>query len=222
MAYSRIARLRKEHTTSDVGIVGCAARDNRRQSHIFLQITRSGNLTLLEYFAACEMNREYNFSAQSEMDQYFLRNPTKIRQLIRAGGVLPSDRVVELGAGIGSVARHFPTCKSLTLLDLDSEVVQILHYQFPDARVIRADAVAALPALEFDVIFTNLPFFLTVPILGVLGNMTFRTAIMSVRGDEELELPPTLRAEDVGILDEDDFFPRQPFKSKVIRVVRKT
>jgi energy-coupling factor transporter ATP-binding protein EcfA2 len=179
------------------------------------------HLTLLEYFAACEMNREYSFVAQSEMDQYFLRNPKKIHQLVQAAGIRAGDRVVEVGAGIGSVARQLPDSRSLTLVDLDSELADILRFQFPKAQVIQGDAVGVLQSEEFDVVISNLPFFLTTDILDVPAKVPFRVAVMSVRADEELSRATArLKIENVLNLDEEDFFPRQPFKSRVVRVLR--
>ena len=177
------------------------------------------HLTLLEYFAQCEMSREYSFRAQSDMDQYFLRSQLKIRGLMQAAKVGPGDSLVELGAGIGSVARHVPPGVRLTLLDLDPDLIRILRFQFPDATVMQADAVASLPRLEFDVLLSNLPFFLTDAILNVLAGKAFRVAVLSVRDDDPPKIPPGLHAETLMVLDEDDFFPRQPFKSRLLVVV---
>lgn len=175
------------------------------------------HLSLLEYFASCEMNREYNFVAQSEMDQHFLRNPSKIKQMIDAAQIKQTDRVLELGAGIGTVARHIPSCKKLILLELDKDLSRILRYQFPEAEILQADAVKTLPLLEFDIVLSDLPFFLTKEILSILKDKTFRCAVMSVRGDEDLsEFSQSFEIALVEILERVDFFPRQPFESKVV------
>lgn len=186
-----------------------------RQDH---QISFS-HLSLLEYFAACEMSREYNFSAQAEMDQYFLRNIEKIRLILNAAAITTDTHVVEVGAGIGSVAKHLPPSKSLTLIDLDPDLIKILRYQFPRATVLETDAVAAVRSLSFDILVSNLPFFLTEQILSGLCNVSFRRAVMSVHVDDEFgRFDNQLTISVLGVLNEDDFFPRQPFKSKLILV----
>jgi hypothetical protein len=175
------------------------------------------HLSLLEYFASCEMNREYNFVAQSEMDQHFLRNPQKITKMISAADIQQGESVLELGAGIGSVARHFPHCEKLVLLELDKDLGRILRYQFPEAVILGTDAVKTLPSLEFDVVFSDLPFFLTRSIISILKNKDFRCAVMSIRGDEDLtEFASFFDIKSVEMLEEGDFFPRQPFISKVV------
>ena len=177
------------------------------------------HLSLLEYFAECEMRREFNFTAQTQMDQYFLRNPQKIQLIVSAAAIRTDDRVIELGAGIGSVAKHFPPSASLHLVDLDADLAKILRFQFPNAVVMQCDAADALTKLPCDVVISNLPFFLTAKILQVLKRKSFRCAIMSVRCDEDLA---TYCADfeliELGTLDEEDFFPRQPFKSRLIQL----
>jgi 16S rRNA A1518/A1519 N6-dimethyltransferase RsmA/KsgA/DIM1 with predicted DNA glycosylase/AP lyase activity len=154
------------------------------------------------------------------MEQHFLRSPEKIRAVVAAAGVRPQDRVVELGAGIGSIARRLPRCRALTLVDLDSALARDLAVAFPRARVIRADAVTTLPTLQFDVVLTNLPHSLTAPIINVIAGLPFRVAVLAVRAGEPLAIPPALRATEVAVLEESDFEPPQPFASQAIRVVR--
>ena len=154
------------------------------------------------------------------MEQHFLRNRTKIKALLGAAAVRPDERVVELGAGIGSVARHIPPCRSLTLVELDPALARDLAAAFPYGQVIQADAVVTLPALTFDVLLTNLPHYLTPAALEILAAMPFRVAVLAVRADVELAVPPVLRATEVVPLHATDFTPTQPFASRVIRVVR--
>ena len=195
----------------------------RRGADYLLSFT---HLTLLEYMAECEMSREFSFQPKAAMDQYFLRNMAKIRVLLGAAAIAPGDAVVEVGAGIGSVARHFPACASLTLVDLDPDLVRILRFQLRSARVLEADALAVLRDGTFDVVISNLPFFLTEGILEILGdkarNHSFKRAVMSVHNDDvfgpERPYYAALHIRELCVLQEDDFFPRQPFLSKLILV----
>ena len=195
----------------------------RRGADYLLSFT---HLTLLEYMAECEMSREFSFQPKAAMDQYFLRNMAKIRVLLGAAAIAPGDAVVEVGAGIGSVARHFPACASLTLVDLDPDLVRILRFQLRSARVLEADALAVLRDGTFDVVVSNLPFFLTEGILEILGDKarhhSFKRAVMSVHNDDvfgpERPYHAALHIRELCVLQEDDFFPRQPFLSKLILV----
>lgn len=57
----------------------------------------------------------------------------KLSILVQAAEVRPTDHVVEVGAGIGTVARALPPCAGLTLLELDSRFSDILHTDVPNA-----------------------------------------------------------------------------------------
>lgn len=152
-------------------------------------------------------------------DQHFLRNPEKINLLIREAHLNPEDTVLEIGAGIGSVARHLPNVERLILLDLDRELVRTLRFQFPDAEVIQGDVVQILPDLDFDVVFSNLPFFLSEKVIRVLSRKTFRCGFVSVKSDFDFgDFTSALNIQEIMTLNGEDFFPRQPFKSKVIRI----
>lgn len=177
------------------------------------------HMTLQEYFAECEMSREYSFAASSTMDQYFLRNPEKISLILKAADIGTEDHLIEVGAGIGSVAKHFPPSGSLHLVELDPELVRILRYQFPDTPVLECDALEALRGLPCDVLVSNLPFFLTKGVLDILTTKSFKRAVMSVHCEDDLrDYAKLLRIQTLTVLDEEDFFPRQPFASKLVLV----
>lgn len=176
-------------------------------------------LTLLEYFADREMIREYSFKASPAMDQHYLRNPEKIQAILSAAGITTSDRLMEVGAGIGIVARHFPPSKSLTLVDRDSNLVRILRRQFPQACVLEKDALEALRELPCDILVSNLPFFLTGSILDILADISFKRAVLSVHANDDFSaFEGKLKIETLATLDEEDFFPRKPFQSRLIKV----
>lgn len=186
----------------------------RRDHHVaFL------HMTLLEYFAQCEMSREYHFTASVQMDQHFLRNPDKIACILKAAAITPQDHVIEVGAGIGSVAKHFPPSQSLHLVDLDPGLARILRHQFPGTPILERDALEVLRELPCDVLVSNLPFFLTPGVLEILATGTFQRAVLSVHADDDFTpYEGTLSIQFLCTLEEQDFFPRQPFQSKLILV----
>ena len=160
------------------------------------------------------------------MDQYFLRDSAKIELMVRSARVLPGDRVVELGAGIGSVARHIPKTRSLSLVELDEQLATILRNDFADrveATVFCEDAIEWVSEHEFEVLFSNLPFFLTEDLLCQLADKRFRVAVMSVRQSDSLqEWEEKFRISEVEVIEGSDFFPPQPFASKVVRITLRT
>ena len=93
--------------------------------------------------------------ARPELDQYFLCDPQKIDVLIQAAGIVITDDVIEIGAGIGTVAGHLPPSRSLTVVELDARFTEILKKNVPQARVIQGDALTVITRLQCDVLISN-------------------------------------------------------------------
>ncbi len=161
------------------------------------------------------------------MEQHFLTAEAKLGALIRAARIRPGDRVLELGSGGGTVAaalkRHAPPC-TLTLVELEPHLAGALRAAFPDATVLQEDALDVLARAEADIILSNLPHALTGAMLTRLNRKTFRRAVVAVHERDDVELSAhkaeTLSLEPLLTLDEGDFTPPQPFKSKLMLVTR--
>lgn len=166
-----------------------------------------------------------------DLDQHFLCNPAKISQLIGAADIREGDRVVELGAGVGTVAAQVPEEASLTLVELDPTLCARLRERFAkrgNVRVAQGDALEFLARAREgkgepapDVIISNLPAELTPRVLDALEGLDFRVAVVATRQGEDLaSWEDRLHIERVATLEPDDFSPRQPFASEVVRITR--
>ena len=156
------------------------------------------------------------------MKQYFLTNAEKLEVLALAAGIIPGDRVLELGAGSGTVATILPPCK-LTLVELEPRLARSLKIQFPNAEVLQEDALVVLERLQADVILSNLPHALTTDILKILSRKTFKQALVAVHAEDDVAalsrlLAGRYRLESVLTLEKADFTPTQPFRSLVLKV----
>ena len=161
--------------------------------------------------------------ADASKEQYFLTNPDKLRQLVDAADIRPSDRVVELGAGVGTVARALPSVASLTLVEMDGRLVVALRRNVPNATIICADGVALIQdgALPCDVLLCNLPTDVTNSLIPTLPGLNFRTAVLSVGSLCELDRARgTLSYSIITTITDDDFTPPQPGRSTLVRVER--
>ena len=163
-----------------------------------------------------------------DMDQYYLQDLNKIAIIVDAAGVLKSDVVLEVGAGVGSVAKHYPPC-SLTLVDLDSNMVKILSHEFaerPEVEVVEQDGLEILRERAFDVLISHLPFYLTEGILAILVEKVetspiipvFKRAIVCVHNEDVLKDFACLSISTLCVLDKEDFLPHQPYLSKAILI----
>ena len=157
------------------------------------------------------------------IEQHFLTDPAKLAALALAAQIGPTDRVLELGSGAGTVAAALPPCE-LTLVELEPYLAKALS-RFPHATVLQADALAVLRRLGADIILSNLPHTLTPHVLELLSYKTFRRALVAVHEQDDLselanaargrlELTPLL------ILENRDFTPPQPFRSRLLQVTR--
>ena len=92
-----------------------------------------------------------------------------------------------------------------------------------EATVFCEDAIEWVSEHEFEVLFSNLPFFLTEDLLCQLADKRFRVAVMSVRQSDSLqEWEEKFRISEVEVIEGSDFFPPQPFASKVVRITLRT
>src|SRR5690349_6191256 len=93
-------------------------------------------------------DREIAANADPEFQQHFLVSEDKLAKLISTAGIRPTDDVLEVGAGIGTVPREFPKSRSLTLVELDDRLTGALvdaDLQLPVPRELPAAAVVHAP-----------------------------------------------------------------------------
>lgn len=164
---------------------------------------------------------ELNLQTNPDLDQHFLSNPAKLTLLIEAAGIQPTDHVVEVGAGIGTVAECVPTCQSLTVIEYDANLTPHLRRRVPHAHVIEGDALAILPTLPCDILLSNLPSRLTPAVVALLSMLNFRVALVTTPSIEKLALlKDSFALESVAELEPDDFRPRQDTRVEIVKIRR--
>ncbi|MGH3870564.1 MAG: rRNA adenine N-6-methyltransferase family protein [Pseudonocardiaceae bacterium] len=164
---------------------------------------------------------ELSIQTNSELDQHFLSDPAKLALLIEAAGIQPADHVLEVGAGIGTVAECVPACQSLTVIECDVNLISHLSKRVPHAQVVQGDALSILPTVRCDVLLSNLPSRLTPTLVGMLPSLNFRVAIVTVPSIGELaSLEGAFMLEAVTVLEPHDFWPQQAGRVAVARITR--
>ncbi len=165
-------------------------------------------------------DREMAASADPEFEQHFLVSSEKLSKLISAAGIRPTDNVLEVGAGIGTVARELPRSRSLTLVELDSRLLGFLRQNVPHANVVQGDALKIVSSMSFDVLIGNLPNRVTESLLRVMPGLSFRTAVLAVGESTDLgQLGTGFSWSEVTRISGDDFLPPQLGVSRIVRVV---
>jgi 16S rRNA A1518/A1519 N6-dimethyltransferase RsmA/KsgA/DIM1 with predicted DNA glycosylase/AP lyase activity len=167
-----------------------------------------------------ESDREIGAHADPQLGQYFLVSPEKLSKLIAAADIRPTDNVVELGAGIGTVARELPRSRSLTLVEFDTRLIEFIRQNVPHANVLQGNALEIVRELSFDVLIGNLPHRVTESLLEIMHGLSFRTAVLAVSESTDLDhLGSEFSWSEVTRITGDDFLPPQPVVSRVVRVV---
>ncbi|HFE46220.1 MAG TPA: ribosomal RNA small subunit methyltransferase A [Nannocystis exedens] len=128
--------------------------------------------------SAPELLRRYGLSARHSWGQNFLHDPTVHRSIAAATGARPGRRVIEIGAGLGSLTWPLiETGAEIWGIERDRDLCQVLRAElgeYSNFKLIEADAVhfdyaaAAAGCEEPPTIVGNLPYQLTGPLLFAL------------------------------------------------------
>jgi Ribosomal RNA adenine dimethylase len=168
-------------------------------------------------------DRQISAHADPKLEQHFLVSAEKLSKLIAAAGIRPADNVLEVGAGIGTVARKLPESNSLIVVELDKRLIETLRGNVPHAKVMQGDALEIIQNVLFDVLISNLPDTVTESLIGLLPGLSFRTAILAVGESTDLDqLGRVFSWSEVTRISGDDFLPPQPSVSRIVKIVPKT
>jgi 16S rRNA (adenine1518-N6/adenine1519-N6)-dimethyltransferase len=118
---------------------------------------------------------EYGLAPSRARGQNFVVDPNTVRRIARLAGVGPGDRVVEIGAGLGSLTLALAeTGASVTAIEVDSGLVPALRsvVEPVGVRVVEGDALrldwAALLGAQEWVLVANLPYNVATPLVADL------------------------------------------------------
>jgi 16S rRNA (adenine1518-N6/adenine1519-N6)-dimethyltransferase len=116
---------------------------------------------------------EHGLRPSRRRGQHFLADPNTARRIVRLAGVDAGDRVLEIGAGLGSLtlALRERECAVLAL-ELDRKLVTVLEREVADDADVRVVAGDAL-TVDFDALLgagpwscvSNLPYNVATPVV---------------------------------------------------------
>ena len=127
--------------------------------------------------AVRELLASRGLAPRRELGQNFVADPNTVRRIAHAAAVGPGDRVVEIGAGLGSLTLALAeTGAAVTAVEVDRGVAAVLREvvaEVPSIAVVEADAMA----LDWDellaghvgwVLVANLPYNVATPLVADL------------------------------------------------------
>ncbi|WP_340026523.1 23S ribosomal RNA methyltransferase Erm [Paenibacillus sp. FSL K6-1096] len=177
-----------------------------------------------------------NFTAQ-----HLLHNPATIKKLIGIARLQPTDTVLEIGPGKGSLT--FPLAersRKVIAVEIDAGFVQTLRAKatgYPHIRIVHGDIRRVrLPAEPFSVV-SNIPFSITTDILdkllGTEGSMLQSGVLIVEQGaarrfTQNTYLEPRLlrwsmyfRLEMIAVIPRTHFAPPPGVDAAILRIVRR-
>lgn len=120
-----------------------------------------------------QLANELGLRPTKKLGQNFVIDPNTIRKIVATAGLNPTDKVVEIGPGLGSLTLGLlEVIKQLVVIEFDNRLAQRLlatldlHSAGHSCQIISADAmtVTQLP-FEPDALVANLPYNVSVPVL---------------------------------------------------------
>ncbi len=183
------------------------------------------------------------------LGQNFVAEPNTVRRVVRLAGVRPGDRVVEVGAGLGSLTLALLEAgASVTAVEVDRYLLPVLRdeVEHRGARVVEADALAADWQVLADPadgpwsVVSNLPYNVAVPVVVDVLESAPQVATMLVMVQREvgerLAAGPGSRAfgavsvkvaywaeaQLVGAVSPQVFVPRPRVESVLVRIERRS
>lgn len=123
--------------------------------------------------AVRELARRHGIRPSKALGQNFVMDPNTIRRIVRLAEVGPDDRVLEVGAGFGTLTLGLAAvAKEVVAVEFDRSLIPALEEvtsEVPNVRIIEGDAMQ----LDYEEVLrggphtfvSNLPYSLAVPLL---------------------------------------------------------
>lgn len=114
-----------------------------------------------EYF---EKIKSYKLIANKSLGQNFLINPQVAEKIVSLLEINEKDRVLEIGAGLGSLSYFLEKSQGFSvLIDVDERMLMFLNEQFSDSKNIEVNRqnIFKYDLTGFTKIVGNLPYYIT-------------------------------------------------------------
>ncbi len=113
-----------------------------------------------------EIFKTLNISANKNLGQNFLINPSISEKIVNLLDVKDNEKVLEIGPGLGSLT-HYLEEYDLDVVEIDKKLSKFLSDSYPNLNIITND-ILKVDVSKYDKIISNLPYYLTTEIVTYL------------------------------------------------------
>ena len=118
---------------------------------------------------AAALLKRYDLRPHKGLGQNFLQDPLALEEIVSAADIQPSDSVLEIGPGLGSLTRYLAvSAKEVIAVELDEHLLPPLRAilsPYQNVRLVQNDILKIAPndlKLENDyVVVANIPYYIT-------------------------------------------------------------
>ncbi len=118
---------------------------------------------------ASALLKRYGLRADKRLGQNFLQDPHALEAIAAAAEIQPSDTVLEIGPGLGSLTRYLAvSAREVVAVELDPDLIPPLEavlQPYPNVRVVQGDILKMSPSelvLENGYLaVANIPYYIT-------------------------------------------------------------
>lgn len=141
-----------------------------------------------------ELLQKYNLRPQKSLGQNFLADHNALVKIVRDSGVGPSDRVLEIGAGLGSLTRLLAdSAQSVTAIEIDEHLFPALESvtaPFSNIHLVKGDILELPPETLFQedgyLVIANIPYYITSAVIRHLLEAKVRPAKLVLTMQKEV------------------------------------
>ena len=141
-----------------------------------------------------DLLRQYGLRPQKSLGQNFLADHNALLKIVRESGVGPEDRVLEIGAGLGSLTRLLAEkAQSVTAIEIDNKLFPALEavvQDFDNIRLVQGDILEMAPETLFDrdgyLVIANIPYYITSAVIRHLLEASVRPAKLVLTMQKEV------------------------------------
>lgn len=117
--------------------------------------------------------QKYDLQAHQSLGQNFLQDDNALRKIVQIAEVTPESRVLEIGAGLGSLTRYLAQQgSSVTAVEIDSRMIPALrevltpfsNVTICQGDILKLDPADLMPESGYQVV-ANIPYYITSAII---------------------------------------------------------